>query len=205
MKTLLYLLSCVILSATLSCPPVLASEITGNISTDPSATFVITDIPNGTGGTPSTTTPQNAEETQSSDPTWMFLPKASAIADKKVVSKPGEERVLGEKEYADGSLLRDGRGRIYLVRGGSRRHIISLGQLKRYAGRPIYSVSDVLLGRYQDKNYLDGELIREIGDHKIYVMTQGAKKHILSLEELRAKYLGQEIINISKEEMSLVP
>jgi len=59
------------------------------------------------------------------------------------------------------------------------------------------------LAKYQDRSHLDGGLIWQKGDVKVYVIVKGVKRHILNLEELRAHYLGLEIFNISREEMEL--
>jgi len=80
-----------------------------------------------------------------------------------------------------------------------------LDELKKYAGQIIYDVSDVELAKYQERKHLDNDLIREQGRDEIYVIENAKKRHILSLEELRTHYLGQEIFNVSSMEMKLYP
>ena len=56
--------------------------------------------------------------------------------------------VAGVKEYADGSLLRGGDGKIFVIEKGQKRHIPSLKELQKYAGKHIFDVSDTILAQY---------------------------------------------------------
>jgi hypothetical protein len=113
------------------------------------------------------------------------------------------EKVLGTKIYPDGTLLRGPDHKIYLIQGQIKKHIADLRELSRYRGRPIFSASEEELSFYGDRAHLDGELIRQKKDVKVYVIVKGVKKHILDLQELRAHYAGLEIFNIDPEEMAL--
>jgi hypothetical protein len=57
-------------------------------------------------------------------------------------------KVLGIKEYADGTLLRGSDMKIYVLEKGQKRHVISLQELIKYAGQEIINVSDEVLDRY---------------------------------------------------------
>ncbi len=117
-------------------------------------------------------------------------------ADKGVIT-------LGISAYADGALLRGEDNKIYLIRKGFKIYISSIEKLKEYSGQIIYDVEMSELNKYQDKKYFINDLIREQGDVKVFVITDSGLKHILNLEELRLNYFGQEILNISGEEMIL--
>ena len=56
--------------------------------------------------------------------------------------------VLGTKTYANGSLLRAVDKKVYVIVNGAKVHIKSLEDLKKYAGRKIYDVSDSVLNQY---------------------------------------------------------
>ncbi len=108
------------------------------------------------------------------------------------------EKVLGEKKYADGTLLRGSDEKVYVVIGGIARHIVSLEELIKYAGQEILSVEDDEINSYDrvlgERKYADGTLLRG-SDVKIYVIIGNKKKHVLNLEELM-KYVGREIFNV---------
>ena len=106
------------------------------------------------------------------------------------------QQVLGVKVYANGTLLKGGNNRIYVVIDNKLQYISSLRELIKYRG-PILKVSDEVIASFL---YTDGTLIRAKGDNKIYVIKDGKKVHIKSLAELR-KYKGS-IIVISVDELS---
>lgn len=58
------------------------------------------------------------------------------------------QQILGIKEYADGSLIRGTDMKVYIIENGHKRHIHTLKELLKYAGQPIYNVSDEVLNRY---------------------------------------------------------
>jgi hypothetical protein len=111
--------------------------------------------------------------------------------------------ILGVKIYSDGTLLRGADGRIYIVRGQIKKYIANLTELARYRGREIISASEEELSAYQARGHWDGELIRQQGDARIYVIVSGKKQHIRTLAELRARYAGLEIFNLPAEEIAL--
>ncbi len=112
-------------------------------------------------------------------------------------------KVLGIEFYPDGSLVRGKDNKIYIIEGKIKKYIKNLIELKKYAGQEIYYVEEEFLNLYKTKNYLNGSLIREKGKHKIYVILNGKKKHILNIKELRLYYFKQKIFNISIEKMKL--
>ena len=194
--------------------PVNASELTGQISTNPSELpgqgeylkppddpVPLPSVDPGTGsGSPgggSVTIFPNPQKQNSDD------------KEKKKIVKDQEEgiKVLGisHEPYQDGTLLRAKDKKIYVILGQVKKYIASLDELKKYAGQIIYDVTDAELAKYQERQHLNGDLIREQGRDKIYVIENGKKKHIISLEELRARYFGQEIFNVSSTEMKFYP
>lgn len=68
------------------------------------------------------------------------------IDDKTVKGK--DAKILGVKFYADGTLLKAGDGKIYVIINGKKVHIISLEDLKKYSGNKIYNVTDTVLNQY---------------------------------------------------------
>lgn len=118
-----------------------------------------------------------------------------------------EIKVLGVsyEPYSDKVLLRSSDKKIYIIEGQVKKHIISLSELIKYVGQTIYDVTDEELARYQERKHLNGDLIREQGKEKIYIIENAGKRHIISFEELRAHYFGQEIFNISAMEIKLYP
>ncbi len=118
---------------------------------------------------------------------------------------PGDDNqgqaVLGEKKYADGTLIRfKGESRIYVIVNGDMQAIRTLEELRQYAGQEILNVTregaaNEVLGA---KKYADGTLIRFKGESRIYVIVNGDMQAIRTLEELR-QYAGQEILNVERE------
>ena len=184
--------------------PVKASELTGLISTNPNELPgeepndpVLPDDP-GTGGG------------QSSGGSTIILPnpQKQIITDKEDISDNRQDEeiiVLGISHgvYQDGALLRARDKKIYIIEGQVKKHIASLSELKKYTGQIIYDVSSEVLVSYQSRLHLNNDLIREQGREEIYIIENGRKRHIVSLEELRIHYFGQEIFNISANEMRL--
>lgn len=114
-----------------------------------------------------------------------------------------EIKVLGISQYADGSLVRGSDQRIFVLYGEFKDYICSFAKLQRYAGQIIYSISDEYLEQYKTRNYVHGDLVREKGNVKVFVIEFGKLRHVLSLEELRANFKGEEIFNLSGEEIEL--
>ncbi len=114
-----------------------------------------------------------------------------------------EVLVLGFSRYPDNSLVRGTGGRIFLIRGESKRHIRTLKELVNYKGQVIFDVSDEYLGQYKNRDYLNGDLIRAQGDVKIFHIVNDKLQHVLNLEDLRQNFAGQEIFNVPIEEILL--
>ena len=73
----------------------------------------------------------------------------------------------------DGTLVRDGRKRIYIIKGKFKQVIRNLDELRKYRGRPIYDLADSDLAEYPACRFYDRELIREKGGKEIYALCQG--------------------------------
>lgn len=113
--------------------------------------------------------------------------------------------------YPDGSLIRyecDHSMGVYALINQMKYHIPNLEYLRNhYFGKRIYNVSWQVFNQYPDytpdgqiagiKQYADGTLLRG-SDHRVYVIINGRKVHIKTLEELM-KYAGQEIVSVSDE------
>lgn len=127
--------------------------------------------------------------------------KKNLQAKKEIVIPVEKVAVFGEVFYPDGSLLRGEDKRIYLIMGGAKKHIKNLLELQKYRGKIIYSAGLEELNQYQSRNYLDGELIREKNRAEIYVVRGRGRKYINNLNELRQYYAGQVINNITADEM----
>lgn len=120
------------------------------------------------------------------------------------------QQVLGEKTYAEGTLLRGSDKKVYILVGEKLKHISSLAELAKYSGRKINDVSDSVIASYSktaetavlgDKKYGNGQLIRN-DDVKVYVIENGKKKHILNLEELAKYYSGKPIYHVTVQELA---
>ncbi len=182
--------------------PVSASELIGQISTNPS------ELP-GQGEDPGPPDEPMPPSNDSGGSGGSSSQGASLIIDKhQEQDDPYQEeiKVLGisHEPYQDGTLLRGNDKKIYIIFGKVKKYITGLDELKKYTGQIIYNVTDVELAKYQERKYLDNDLIREQEREEIYIIENGKKRHILSLEELRTYYFGQEIFNISAIEMKLI-
>jgi hypothetical protein len=183
--------------------PVGASEIFGSISTDPNysqpaqnnSSEQSSEQPEQPAIVPKVLT---NEDDGSTDAPYIVRDMSMAGAKNKSAAE-----ILGIKIYPDGALLRGSDQKIYLIRGLFKRHVVNLQELAKYRGQKIYSVSEEQLAYYETRAHLDGELIRQKGDVKVFELTKSGKHHILNLQELRAHYSGLEIFNISQEEMEI--
>jgi hypothetical protein len=105
-------------------------------------------------------------------------------------ANPITKKVLGEKKYADSTLLKGTNNRIYVVKGDTLEYVSSLKELAKYRG-PVLKVSNDVINSFSPvavlgaKKYANGTLIKAKGDVKIYVIKDGKKVHIRSLAELR--------------------
>jgi hypothetical protein len=119
--------------------------------------------------------------------------------------------VLGEKIYANGTLLRGSDMKIYVVTNGALVQIKDLKELAKYAGQAIIDVDDSVIAGYPKaavlgvKSYGNGQLIRAFGDVKVYTIIDGKKKHILDIPELQKYYFGLVINNVAFDEVSQYP
>jgi len=106
-----------------------------------------------------------------------------------------QPQVLGVKYYANGTLIRGQDKKIYLIKNNKLVVIRTVAQLKEYKGQKIYDVPDPVIRQYLD--FFDGQLIRD-PDKKIYVITQGLKKPIKNLQELK-QFGARKIHDVSLE------
>ncbi len=109
-------------------------------------------------------------------------------------------QVLGVKYYADGSLIRGKDKKIYLIQNNKLVVIRNLAQLRKYAGQKIYDETDEVIRQYLP--FPNGSLIRG-SIKKIYVITNGKRQPIFTLAELRKKYRGQKIYDVSDKILGL--
>jgi hypothetical protein len=115
--------------------------------------------------------------------------------------KEKEIKVLGISFYPNGTLLKGESDRIFLILKSRKKHILDLEELKGYSGKKIIEVSDDELKDYPEWSPQDGDLVRERGKHKIFIIHQGRKRLIRSLDDLRNHFFGKEIYNIGREDM----
>ncbi len=98
-------------------------------------------------------------------PNWQYLHdnyfaiRIYNISDENLVQFPDTDKdnvslkkilkgVLGTKTYANGTLLRGSDKKVYIITNGKKVYISSLEELKKYAGRKIYDVTDTVLNQY---------------------------------------------------------
>jgi hypothetical protein len=198
MKKILFILLWLIFSAS----GVEASEIFGLISTDPNL------LKHSTGTAPLASSPLANLDDELTVPnesggSGLIFQKLSKASGTSETSGKGNVKVLGIKYYPDNSLLRDSSKRIYFIKSKAKKPIHNLKELAKYRGQVIYEATFEELAIYPTRGHLDGDLIREKGDIKVYVLRNSIKKHILNLDELRISFFGQQIFNISREEMNL--
>lgn len=167
--------------------PASASEISGSISTNPdNPESVLKNI-------------DINKNLSASGGNIVFSPKKDELSKPKAVVDV--IAVLGFSAFADGSLLRGEDAKIYIVEGEYKKHIKNLKQLEKYSGETIFDVGEDMLANYESRQHSDGELIRELGDEKVFNISDGHLEHVLNLEDLQRNFSGQEIFNLSKKEM----
>ncbi len=178
--------------------PVSASEIIGSISTQINNQNVV--------GDGASEFANEAGQGEVDPPVAVIKNNTSVYNGGRIIASKQSQnisavKVLGFSAYPDNTLLRDSCGRIYIIQHQYKKYIHNLRELQNYSGQNIYEVSDDYLQQYQDRQYFSGELIREVGQKKIFFITKGKLKHILNLTELRKNFFGQEIFNVSHQEM----
>ena len=180
-----------------------ASEFLGRISTDPNS---LSNISNGNETEEAPDASSTANETFKSmigAGTVLIFNNSESI---KSVAPIGinyvNKQVLGISIYKDGTLVRSKDNKIFVIQGRYKKRIANLKELIKYRGQAIYKITDEKLAQYENRNYLNGDLIRQKGSKNIYVIKKG-KKQLVSLKELRTKYFGLKIFNISAKEMQL--
>ena len=141
-------------------------------------------------------------------PLWLLQqqqPKPVVTPSKEEAPIAPTPQLLGEKIYADGTLLRGKDKKVYIIANGQKKHVPNLKELAKYAGQKIYDVENIILIQYPEvlgiKVFADGMLIRG-ADARIYVIKNNKKQHIRSLEELRKNYFGKKIYDVSDETLA---
>ena len=184
-----------------------ASELTGKISTDPQ---VLANIDNGTNSGQTNNNQNNSNSDQNASPSTNLTNQIQGLDSnyqtiRSIASKKGVKqiKILGISLYPDNSLLRNTDHRIYLVKNGFKKHILSLKELQKYRGQSIYDILPEELAYYQTRGHLDGELIKEKGRKEVYAIVGGKKQRISGPSELRKHFRGLEIFSVSHEEMNL--
>jgi hypothetical protein len=175
-----------------------ASELLGKISTNPNqAGGTIDKPPVGTTTNPNII--QKKENQYGGNYLITLLNLEKTKENKKILY---EIKVLGLTHY-DRALLRGKNKKIYYVVGQVKKYITSLAELRKYKKQIIFNVSDEELAQYQERKYIDGDLIREKDIGRIYTIKNGKKNRIFSMMELRTKYSGLKIYDLSPEEIKL--
>lgn len=134
---------------------------------------------------------------------------------KEIVCKPDVDGdIVGVMQFISGALIRGCGPEVYHVLGNDLFHIPNWQYLHdNYFAQRIYNVADEVIAQYgqtliDDKTvkgkdakilgvkfYADGTLLKA-SDGKIYVIINGKKVHIISLEDLK-KYSGNKIYNVT--------
>jgi hypothetical protein len=197
----------VIIFLILATPGVNASELIGRISTDPQ---VLANIVNGTSSGQTDSNQGNTNSGQGANLNTSSANQSQVVSSsyqtiRSIAGKKGAKqiKILGISLYPDNSLLRNVDHKIYLVKNGFKRPIVSLKELQKYRGQDIYDVLPEELAYYPTRGHLDGELIKEKGRKEVYAIVGGKKQLISSPSELRKHYRGIEIFSISHKEMGL--
>jgi hypothetical protein len=171
--------------------PVYASELVGQISTNPKQmqTVVAT-----------TSSPLPARPVILP----IFFPlNNQLVATNSSIQIIKKTEILGNKIYTSGSLLRGQSGRVYLVLGKNKALVKNLAILRRYNGRKIVGVTDAYLAGLSDLVRKDQTLVRSKGQKKIFVLKNRTKAPIKNPNELRTKFKGQKIVEVSFDELLL--
>jgi hypothetical protein len=142
----------------------------------------------------------------SQNPAGCALTAAQQNARSKYSS--GASQILGEKIYADGSLLRGPDWKVYKIVSGQKQLIRDWQELFRnHKKQTIYNVDFKVLDRYavfspakilSIKIYADGSLLRG-PDRRVYRIINRRKQLVKNWQELFRKYKRQVIYNVSQE------
>lgn len=167
---------------------------------------VLTRIPSGC----ALTVAQQLEQSRSCSATATTTPQITPTPQVLGVTYCGD--------FKNGDLIRNlVAAKIYALINNQKYHIASLAELRaKYAGKKINNVSAEVIACYPNYTgqvlgveyngkFSDGTLIRNKVSLRIYVIKDGKKLHIISLEELRAHYAGKKINNLTPAEVDLYP
>ena len=113
--------------------------------------------------------------------------------------------------FEEKSLLRGCGPEVYLLKNDMLVHIPTWQDLHdKYFAHRIYNVSDEVLDLYPHwmppqvagiKVYGDGSLLRGT-DKKVYIIENGAKRHVVNLEEL-IDYICKKIYDVTDDVLAL--
>ncbi len=125
---------------------------------------------------------------------------------------PGQ--VLGVKIKPDNTLVRTPDTKVYLISNGGRKtKIVSLFDLYyRFKGQPIENITFEELSYYPDLNkavlgtkvFTNGTLVRA-EDYRVYVIENGMKKYLPTLEDVRAYGKNKKIQNVTYTDLTQYP
>lgn len=141
----------------------------------------------------------------SQSPSGCSLTVAQQLDASRACEKPkpagdsGAVVVLGVTHYEDGALLRGPDKKIFVVINDKLRRIVSLVELREYAGQKIIEVGQDVIDSFEKipnlgRKYGNGTLLRDI-NKRVYVVLNNKLKRIRSMLELR-KYAGKPIIDV---------
>jgi hypothetical protein len=185
------------------------SEMKGYISNDPKRPGQnINDGNNSGNGTGGATGGQNSEQKNTSGGNGILVTRHKTSQQnedktKNIVIEKNKISVLGFDRLPDNTLVRDSRGKIYVIRGEIKKVIWDLRELRKFSDQPILDLPDSDLAKYPTRRFYNCALIRLKGDSKVYLVVSGQKHQIKSPGELKLDYSGQIIYNIDKEEFDL--
>ncbi len=148
------------------------------------------------------------------------------------ITNPAPKQVLGVKKYADGTLLKNPAGQIYVTVGGKLKRIVNTSDLAKYRG-PVLKVTDATIASFEPaienkppsstvkkvtvakrkvaatkkavlgvKKYANGTLLRG-PDWRVYLFSDGKLQHLAGPSEL-SKH-RQTIVNVDSSVISSLP
>lgn len=110
-------------------------------------------------------------------------------------------------DYPAGSFVRTAKGFYYIASENKRFKIISLRCLQSWSPQRIIDTTEAAVSRYQTVaklKFRNNSLIYSISDGKIYLISEGKRRHIQSPDVLDRLNLSlKEVINVSLDDINL--
>lgn len=123
-------------------------------------------------------------------------------------------QVLGVKIKPDNTLVRTPDTKVYLIsNGGKKTRIVSVFDLYyKFKGQPIENITFEELSYYPDLNkpvlgtkvFANGTLVRA-EDYRVYVIENGKKKYLPTLEDIRPYGTNKKIQNVTYTDLAQYP